>query len=62
MQEVLEFLDELKELKALYNSGDLRNYDFDTKIQKYESIVDAYDKAMDQAFKESAFYNPLNEV
>lgn len=62
MQDMIDFLDELKELKALYNSGDLRNYDFETKIQKYERLIDQYDAAMDQAYRESAFYNPDNEV
>ena len=62
MQDMLDFLEDLKELNALYNSGDLRNYDFETKIQKYERIIDAFDAAMDQAYKESAFYNPDNEV
>lgn len=62
MQDIIEFIDELKELQTLYNTGDLRNFDFERLIQKYERQVDAYDKAMDQAFKESAFYQPFNEV
>ena len=39
MTDVLEFIDELKELQALYHSGDLRNFDFETKIQKYDRQV-----------------------
>lgn len=60
MQDMLEFIDELKELQALYNSGDLRNFDFDRMIQKYERKVDAYDSAMDHWFRES--YQPEHEV
>ena len=62
MNDMVDFLDELKELKALYNSGDLRNFDFETKIQKYERLIDAYETAMDQAFKDSIFYQPVREV
>jgi hypothetical protein len=62
MIDAIEFLDELKELKALYNSGDLRNFDFERMIQKYERQVEQYESAMDAAFKESAFYDPFREV
>lgn len=62
MNDILEFLDELKELQALYNSGDLRNFDFERMIQKYDRQVDQYEAAMDQAFKESSFYQPNFEV
>lgn len=62
MIDTLEFLEELKELKALYNSGDLRNFDFERMIQKYERQVDQYESAMDLAFRESAFYAPFREV
>ena len=60
MNDILEFIDELKELKALYNSGDLRNFDFERLIQKYERQADAYDTAMDAWFRET--YQPANEV
>lgn len=46
MTDIFDMIDELKELQALYNSGDLRNFDFETKIQKYERIVDAFESAM----------------
>ena len=62
MNDILDFIDELKELKALYNSGDLRNFDFENKIQKYERQVDQYEAAMDAAFKESTFYSPFQEI
>lgn len=62
MNDMIEFLEELKELQALYNSGELRNFDFERTIQKYERQVDAYESAMDDLFKESPFYNPAYEV
>ena len=39
MVDILEFIDELKELQTLYHSGDLRDFDFETKIQKYDRQV-----------------------
>lgn len=53
MTDIFEMLDELKELQALYNTGDLRNFDFETKIQKYERMIDAFEAAM--APKEELF-------
>lgn len=60
MNDIIDFIDELKELKALYNTGDLRNFDFERLIQKYERKADAYDSAMDHWFRE--VYSPANEV
>jgi hypothetical protein len=48
MNDILEFISELKELQALYHSGDLRNYDFETKIQQYEKIVEAVEKELEE--------------
>ena len=62
MQDILTFIDELKEMQALYNAGDLRNYDFETKIQKYERDVDAHEAEMDHEFKASKFYQSSFEV
>jgi len=49
-------------MQALYNAGDLRNYDFETKIQKYERDVDAHEAEMDHEFKASKFYQSSFEV
>ena len=67
MVDVLEFIDELKELQALYHSGDLRDFDFNTKIQKYERQVAQFEADLDRQeellFKPQAhFYNPAVEV
>jgi len=67
MVDTLEFIDELKELQALYHSGDLRDFDFHTKIQKYEADVARFESEM-QSQHELFFggtpfaYNPKQEV
>ena len=48
MIDTLEFIDELKELQALYHSGDLRDFDFNTKIQKYEREVSKFETQMQE--------------
>jgi hypothetical protein len=60
MDDMIDFIAELKELQSLYNTGDLRNFDFERMIQKYERKVDAYDSAMDKWFREA--YQPTHEV
>lgn len=66
MIDVLEFIDELKELQALYHSGDLRDFDFETKIQKYDRQVTLFEadiKEQHEAlFKSTPFYSPAHEV
>tara|TARA_R110000796_G_scaffold81834_3_gene180054 strand:- start:4438 stop:4626 length:189 start_codon:yes stop_codon:yes gene_type:complete len=62
MQDILTFINELKELQALYNADDLRNYDFVTKIDKYKRDADAYEFAMDDLFKASKSYEPSFEI
>jgi len=66
MVDVLEFIDELKELQELYHSGDLRDFDIATKIQKYERQVTDFEEAMEAQnklfFGDTPFYNPVKEV
>ena len=66
MTDILEFIDELKELQALYHSGDLRDFDFNTKIQKYEREVERFEDEMEEKasvfWKSNAFYSPVHEV
>jgi len=66
MNDTLEFIDDLKELKALHQSGDLREFVIDVVIQKYESRVAEYEKAMEDQhelfFGGTPFYNPTREV
>jgi hypothetical protein len=46
MNDVLEFISELKELQTLYISGDLREFDFALKINDYEAQVAKFEKDM----------------
>ena len=66
MVDILEFIDELKELQALYHSGDLRDFDISTKIQKYERQVAKFEAALeaenDRFWEGTPFYNPGKEV
>jgi len=66
MVDVLEFIDELKELQALYHSGDLRDFDISTKIQKYERQVAKFEEALEAEntlfWEGTPFYNPVKEV
>lgn len=62
MNDIVDFIDELKELKALYISNDLRNYDFDTKIKQYEAQLEEYETEIDREYLESVFYQPSLEV
>lgn len=66
MVDILEFIDELKELQVLYHSGDLRDFDISTKIQKYERQVARFEEDLNQ--QEELFrqglpeYSPVKEV
>ena len=48
MTEILDRIDELKELQELYNTGELRNYDFAAKIQQLERTVEKYEQDMQE--------------
>lgn len=67
MVDILEFIDELKELQVLYQTGDLRDFDLQTKIQKYENQVALFERDIEEQhevlFKSSPeTYNPIREV
>jgi hypothetical protein len=66
MNDILEFIDELNELQELYNTGELRNFDFASKIQKYERQVAQFESAMEQEnalfWQGTPFYEPSREV
>lgn len=48
MNELLEYIAELKELQHLYSTGDLREFDFETKIRKREHEFDQHESAMEK--------------
>ena len=49
MNDILEFIDDIEELKALYNSGELRNFDFEAMLSKYNRTIELFEReyAMD---------------
>ena len=59
MNDILEFIDDLKELQVLYRTNDLREVDLQTKISKYERQFTTFESNFDLLFKE---YNPSNEA
>ena len=54
MNDIFEFISELKEMQALYHEGDLRNYDFESKIQKYERMIEEFESAMEAELEHQA--------
>lgn len=56
MNDILEVIQDLRELQRLYKEGDICYLDFQEKINKYESIVDEYEANLDRQFAETGFY------
>jgi hypothetical protein len=47
MIDILDRISELRELQALYHEGELRNHDFETKIQQLEQQVEKFEAEYD---------------
>lgn len=56
MNDVLEFISELKELQALYISGELREFDFALKINDYEARFAKFEQDMFAEQQEFEFW------
>lgn len=54
MNDLLEFISDLKELETLYQSGELREFDFRSMISKYESQFTTFETQMGELFEEKA--------
>lgn len=46
MIDILDRIEELRELKHLYTTGDLREYDFNVRIQKLVADVERFEAEM----------------
>ena len=46
MTDIIDFLDELRELHALYKQDDLREIDFEARIRKLEREVERFEEDM----------------
>jgi len=44
MNDILEFIEDIEELKSLYNTGELRNFDFEAMLSKYNGTVDMFER------------------
>ena len=49
MIDILEFIDDLKELQKLYGMGDICHMDFQEKIQKYEDQVAQFEAQLEES-------------
>ena len=47
MTDILEMIDDLRELQKLYTMGDIRSVDFQEKLVKYENIVSDFEAEME---------------
>lgn len=53
MTDVLEMIDDLRELQKLYSMGDICYIDFQEKVLKYENIVDEFESILEQDYATS---------
>lgn len=51
MTDVLEMIDDLRELQKLYAMGDICYMDFQEKLLKYENVMDTFEEQMDREFE-----------
>lgn len=51
MNELCEFIDDLRELQKLYAMGDICYMDFQEKLLKYQDAVDSYERDMQREFE-----------
>jgi hypothetical protein len=61
MIDILEFIDELKELQVLYNEGELCNFDCESKIHKFQKQINDFEQSMQDEldFASNKFRSPL---
>lgn len=50
MTDILEMIDDLRELHKLYTLGEICELDFQDKIRKYESTVDRFEQDIEDMF------------
>jgi len=51
MNDVIEMIDDLRELQKLYVMNDIRFVDFQEKLTKYENIVDQFEQDLEREFE-----------
>ena len=53
MTDILEIIDDLRELQKLYAMNDICFMDFQEKLLKYENIVDEFEQQLDAEYANS---------
>ena len=53
MNDILEMIDDLRELQKLYAMNDICFMDFQEKLLKYETIVDGFETALETEYANS---------
>lgn len=51
MTDILDMIADLKELRKLYEMGDICLIDFQDKISKYETQFDSYERDMESQYE-----------
>jgi len=51
MNDLVEFIQDLRELQHLYATGDICYIDFQEKIAKYQDIVDTFEQQFESEFE-----------
>ena len=44
MTDLFEFIQDIEELKTLYNTGELRNFDFEVILSKYNHSIEMFER------------------
>lgn len=50
MNDIIDVIDDLRELQHLYASQDLCYIDFEEKLQKYQAIVEDFEKEFENEY------------
>jgi len=53
MNELVEMIDDLRELHTLYSTGEIRSVDFQTKLTKYTHALEQFEREIEQHFEAS---------
>jgi len=64
MNDYIEFIEDLVELRSLYAQGDLRQFDFDSKLARYQGLINQFEQGIveDPAELNNGVYQPQKEA
>lgn len=61
MNETLEIIQDLEELRSLYRTDELRDIDFDAMLYKYRKAVSDFERDMEEQLREIGFLQQVVE-